>query len=338
MDKTRKSQLISEFLDELEKRESAAQSRSIGSLFDEWMPHAPPSRARINDWVRKLLHRPMVLGEAETTPWDMPCGQFTREAAQAWVDALATVVGRFTQRPLVPGTRDQLRLALQSMFTWHVERGAIASNPFREVPLAEKVPRMRVGYFSDLDQMNAFLAHLPPILADMFRVSALSGGLRKNEIRLLRKDAVDHSAREIIVTRKMGKTWRVLLDDVSYEIIQKWSAVSPGEYVFANPRSPTGGPINDSTLQRWFARGRNAWGSTVLGERPVYHLSRHSYTMAQLQAGQFVGHIAEQMGLRSIKQIVDRYGAMRGPAREAYRQRMSQSQLAASSTPTGKRK
>jgi integrase len=318
---------IARMLDEFEARSDAAGQRTVKEMWDEWFATMlRTTREAGLRTVRYYLDMDVPFEGGSFRLSELQAVQVVRERILAWLARLATVPKRRGKGLLAVGFQHQIRIAVNQFFQWHVEHGGLKENPFKGIPWTTR-PGKRVGYFATAEDMNDFLAGLPPIARDMLTVAAQSGGLRRTEMRLLRQASIDHETKEAMVRRKGGKIWRVMLTDESYRIVCKWSAVSPGEFVFANPRSLTGEAIPQGTWQSWVKRARKRYGKTLMGEQPTAHHMRHTSIMAQIQAGQDLGHIAEQHGLESAKQVIELYGALRGPARNSYRDRMEQSPL-----------
>jgi integrase len=71
-------------------------------------------------------------------------------------------------------------------------------------------------------------------------------------------------------------------------------------------------------MNSWWEKAVEAWGETLLGEHPVFHMLRHGYVMEMLKKMP-VHWIASQTGHRNSRQIEQRYGVLRGQAEEQAR-------------------
>ena len=300
---------------------------TIEQFWDQWFPSVEhTARGRnIQNHRRYTVAFVFAFQGAEVRLGDLRPGDCTPALWEAWKAALRATKNRYG-RPLGPDYQDQIRLSLQAMFTYHLNTGGLTGrNPLKGVPREDGWRgRRREGFF-DQASLERFLPHCRPLLAAILQLSFRSGGMRRDEMRLLKKHEVDWPAREIVLSgarTKTGEPRRVLLTEDCAELLQHFVAVSPSEYVFANPNDPAGGPIPASTLWGWLEQARQASKLTLAGEPPVIHSARHGFTMRMVDRAP-ESWIADQLGHRDTTMIAARYGRLRGQeAREKMRAMM----------------
>lgn len=324
---TKRAELLEQILNELESRERDAEERTVGNLWDEWAPTmAQTTQARTIASARARLDMSVPAPSGAFVLSQLRVVDMTAARLSLWLEALARAPKLRGRGTLAPGTQYQVRVALQGCLAWHMKRGSIRHNPLSEIPWTTR-PGRRVGYFSSLEECEAFIACFPPVVADMLRVGRQCGGLRLSEMLGLRKSKVDHADRTITVRRKGGKDWTVVLTDEAYEIIVERSRVAPGDIIFPDPRDPEGGAIKPGTYQSYLTRARRRYGKTVYGgHEPTTHILRHDWFKSLLDSDNPppLNYLAEQGGLVSVSQITNTYGRMRGPeARESFRLKLN---------------
>lgn len=309
------------------KAEDKRPALTVEQLWDAWFPSVEASARgpNIRTHRRYTVAFTFALRGEQVRLGDLRPADCTPALWEAWKAALRATKNR-RGLPLGPDYRDQIRLSMQACFTYHIDTGGLAGrNPLKGVPREEGWKgRRREGFFSP-EQLDRFLPHCRPLLAALLTLSFRSGGMRRDEMRLLRKSEVDWDNREIVLAgarTKTGEPRRVLLTDDCAELIQHFSAVSPSDYVFANPNDPEGGPVPQSTLWGWLDEARGRAKLTLAGEPPVIHSARHGFTMRMMDVAP-ESWIADQLGHRDTTMIAARYGRLRGQqAREKMRAMM----------------
>lgn len=290
---------------EIEAKEQAAAGRTVRELWDKWMPTViSTSRGPNIRTHRKYVDSMAVTHEDESfVLGDLPWTECTPERMNAWRAALAARVS-VRGGPLSPGTRDQARLSLQACFAYHVDTGTIGRNPLKGIPREEGRLKRKEGYFT-AETLPRFLSHCRPVLAAILRHSARCGGMRRDEVRLLRKSQIDHETREAVVRNKGGRTKRVLLTDDIYEQVRAWSLTSPGEFVYANPASPIGAPVPKSTLWTWMDDACKASGLRFAGDvKPTIHDTRRTWTISMMMKSDVREQwISDQLGHTSTAML-----------------------------------
>lgn len=299
-----------------EAQQESAPAVTNAELWDRWYPSVENTARgpNIRTHRRYAMDLKFDFGGSETCIGERRPDDCPPELFEAWRAKLRTLKShRGTQ--LSPAYRDQIRLSLQGMWTYHVNTGAIGRNPLKGVPREDGWEGKKRQGYPTADQLARFLPHCRPILAAMLQLSFRSGGMRRDEMRLLQKSEVDWERREVVLAADRNKgrrPRRIVLTDDSLNILQHYAAVSPSEYVFANPSDSRGGPIPKSTLWGWLEEARKSAGAAarLAGEPFVIHSARHGFVM-RLMGRAPESWIAEQVGHRDTTMIADRYGVMR---------------------------
>jgi integrase len=328
-DRKRRAELLDQILTELDAREKAAEERPLIELWGEWRPTmAQSSRAPCIRACEYYLSVSVPFQGGAFVLAQLRPRELTEERLRAWLEHLGRTHKRLpkgTKETLAPGFQYQVRVNLNSCLAYHVKRGVMPKNPLSDIEWTAK-PGVRLGYFASDQERDEFLSHFQPIVADMFLVAGRSGGLRRNEVRLLRKDQIDHETMEAHVIRKGGRVWVVILTPEDYAIIQRWSAAFPqSPFVFPNPRNGVRA-FPRGTISSHLKKAQKLFGRTIFGGRkPRIHDLRHTWFKKLLDSDQPppMNYLAEQSGLTSLKQIQEVYGKMRGPeARESFRRKL----------------
>jgi integrase len=298
------------------KKRQAGEALTNAQLWDKWYPSVEQSARGPN--IRTHRKYAMALRfdwqGREVCLGDLTPAECPPEIFEAWRLKLRTHKGH-RGTLLSPAYRDQIRLSMQAMWTYHVETGTVDKNPLKGVPREDGWEgRKRMGYPTK-EQLDRFLPHCRPVLGAMLKLSFRSGGMRRDEMRLLTRSEVHWENREIALAKdrtKGKRERRIVLTEDSMEILHHYAAISPSEYVFANPCDKDGGPIPKSTLWGWLEEARLSAGSAAkLGSEPfVIHSARHGYVMRMMGRAP-EAWIADQVGHRDTTMIADRYGAMR---------------------------
>lgn len=270
----------------------------------------------------------------------------TPTVLEAWRAHLRTTVGKGGKR-LAPDYRDQIRLSLQACFTYHLEAGTLTGrHPLKGIPREKGWKgRKRLGY-PTREFLERFAKYCRPILADMLWLSFEAGGMRRSEMVFLLKTEYDQATRTLALQAERNKNDEprvIVLTELAAGIVERWSAVSPGEYVFGHPAHRNGRHIPLSTLWGWLDEARtlaraDGMDVNLSGDQMCIHHARHGYTMS-MQGKAPEGWIADQLGHSSTEMINKRYGKLRGEkAREQFRAMLEQRKAPhASDPPVGRR-
>lgn len=236
-------------------------------------------------------------------------------------------------------TTDQIRAAI----AWWSEEGEVSNATInrrllilgsafelaiREERITRKphIPHLpegeaRSGFFEP-DQHALMLEHLPSPLREMAQF-AYRCGWRRDEVRMLRWDAVDRAAKEVrLADSKNGEPRTLPLDeDLEALFAELWEARAHtrrgasalSEFVFHRK----GRPISDTHFSRLWDRARQAAGATVKGR--IFHDYRRTAVRNLMRAGvqqsvamKITGHLSDSIFRRyNITSTEDRIDAMR---------------------------
>lgn len=302
---------------------------TISALWSAWYPtvqhtgRGPNIRThRAYVLETEFQHEGRALKLGDITP-----SQCTVAVIEAWRAQLRVTKNRRSDI-LAADYRDQIRLSLQAMFTYHVTTGTLARNPLKGLEREKGWKgRKRLGY-PTREFLDRFQAYCRPVVADMMWLSFEAGGMRRDEVRLLLKAEYDKATQTICLQADRNKNDEprvIVLTALAASIVERWSANSRGLYVFGHPDHHDGREIPASTLWGWVDDARalaRADGLDVklAGDQFTFHHARHGYTM-RMQGKAPESWIADQLGHSSTEMIRERYGRLRGAeAREQFRQ------------------
>lgn len=307
---------------EREQRGRQPPELSVAQLWSAWYPTVAASGRGPNirthrQYVCELEfeHDGHVVCLGDLTP-----SQCTILVLEAWRAKLRTVIN-IRGKVLGPDYRDQIRLSLQAMFTYHLDTGTMAGrNPLKGLPREKGWKgRTRMGY-PTREFLETFTPYCRPLLADILWLSFEAGGMRRDEMRLLLKTEHDPATRTLVLQGDRTKNEEprtIILTVHAAVIVERWSAVSRGPYVFGHPHHADGRPIPKSTLWNWLEEGRTAAQdagiSVVLSGDPFcIHHARHGFVM-RMQGIMPESWTADQVGHSTTEMIHQRYGKLRGP-------------------------
>ncbi|RKH05035.1 hypothetical protein D7X32_08935 [Corallococcus carmarthensis] len=170
---------------------------------------------------------------------------------------------------LSPQSREHVRMAGQGLYSFLDEKAGLFSgpNPFKKAGKV-RVPKREVGFYTP-EQVAQLFAALSPEHRPAVATSVLTG-LRKGEVRVLRKDEVHLVERYLLVRRsghrdttKGGRERRVPIPEVLVPTLEEQLA-TPGPHLF--PRPGTTKPFGPSwrihdIIRRALVRARlvQAW-------------------------------------------------------------------------------
>lgn len=175
--------------------------------------------------------------------------------------------------------------ALTACLTWHVTDGPhrLPHNPLHGVRKPSERQFRRKTRLS-MDTWMQVASFGPPILQDVALVAYRCIGMRPREAWELRKDELDHAAKEIHLRDRPGaKTGPriILTTDDAWDVIVRRARESRGPYVFVDPRDAKRmRPVCQSTRQDWMRKARNrardeAGITGEAGENIVFYSGRH---------------------------------------------------------------
>jgi len=155
-----------------------------------------------------------------------------------------------------------------------------------------KEPPGRVRYLST-DEEKALLAALPRSIRVIVRAADLSG-MRRSEVVLLRKDAVDLRNRVITLTKtKSNKVRRIPINDALAKILDEAMRRSTSDYVFTTRRVR---PYQPDSVSRAFHRAVEAAEIDDLR----LHDIRHDFATKLRRRGVGIDVIKELLGHADI--------------------------------------
>jgi integrase len=215
------------------------------------------------------------------------------------------------------------------MFTYHLEAGSLQGrHPLKGLPREKGWKgRRRLGYPTE-EFLGRFTRYCRPILADMLWLSFEAGGMRRGEMLFLQKTEYDARTRTLNLQADRNKNDEarvIILTEKATGIVERWSAVSAGEYVFGHPGHADGRHIPESTLWDWLDDARalakaDGMDVSLAGDPFCIHHARHGFTMS-MQGVMPESWTADQLGHSSTEMIHKRYGRLRGEeAREQARE------------------
>jgi integrase len=291
-------------------------ARTMASLWEEWFPTLPIGSSRWKNArvAARLLDMPVKFGGRTITLGECSPADMVPALLEAWKSALHNFPGE--RGPLGVGTRDSYRMTVQACLTYFVKIGTLDKNPFHAVPREPGCRRERQGYF-DEEGLERYLAAMPAIGAAILK-TAFRTGLRRDNVRLLRKTQIDWAADELAVIQKGGKPNRVIFPSDIRKLLEHWCAVSTGEFVFGSPSRTGGTPVGKTTLWEMMDEATRVTGMSLAGEKPNVHHARHGYAVAMLEKDAPLNWVQQQMGHDNIAQTA-KYAALRGRARETMR-------------------
>lgn len=296
----------------------AKPERLVADLWQEWFDQLVPSSAfaMAARSHRRFLDLPFTFqGEQVTVAAQTP-SSCTPALLQAWRKKLGTLTAQGKGTPYSPATLDQIRMCLQTAFSYHVKVGALARNPYQGIERERGRDRRRQGYYTP-DEVSRLAAAMPSIHGFLFRHLFLSC-CRRDSLRLLKKHQIAWETAEVVVLLKGGRKERVPIPLVMLEELRHLVALAPGEYVYPNPRDPQGGPIPKSSLQK---RVKEAGKTTGIQtpEGHMLHLARHGGAIDMLDHGADITDVKAQLCHRNIAttaRYLEMRERMRGRLRE----------------------
>lgn len=300
---------------------------TVGALWDQYSAWA---EAHVSSWRTMKAHgvahaKTFFVMEGERVNLhQLPWTKCTPAAAELYRTARVTTVSRL-KKLVSPITVDRELSTLQSMFAWFKEvQRTIPYNPisgYRRVDPQEYVRKTALTQ----EDVKRFLSEAHPTFQDLYWTAYRCAGMRRDEVRLLRKSEVDWAARAINLSAKRNKNRRARVipfpADVE-SILRRCCEVSRGDYVFVNPRDPSRKkPISQGTLWRWLdgARRRSKM-SGFDGETLVFHTARHSGVTELVTSGAQESHVKRAAGMSD--QIFARYSQFNRPQQDALRRVM----------------
>ncbi len=176
-----------------------------------------------------------------------------------------------------PGSRNCELNSLKACFAWAVKRKLVAMNPLAGLE-EEPAPNVRTAFLDEAGFARLQAAAPNPMAAAIF-LTAFDTGMRRSEMLNLKREQVDLDQR--LITIGDGETkngsgrvvpFTARLADV-LRALPAWST-----FMF----SLDGGPVQRSTLHRWFAAAREKSG---IPAAMTFHGLRHSCSTLMRRRG-----------------------------------------------------
>jgi integrase len=300
------------------------------------------NRPRRNDWRAFLCHKQYldlpIEVEGTAVPFgDVPWTVLTPSVGNSWMLALEVCPNQNAavakakprdregnEKRLSPGYRNRILGTLQSVMKWHVKEKSIGHNPARGWARAENPDGERRGYFPP-ELLAKFCEDAHPLLRLMIQVSSRAGGMRRNEVRLLRLSEVDFDRKVIRLPglrTKNRKPREIPMTSDVFAILDAQRRVIPGEFFFPKPRDPEGGPVAENTMGNWMRKAREKSGIILNNdEMPVFHHMRHTGAMEAVEKNVPIPWIMDVFGWESPA-MLRRYSKCAGQAMDKYRDLM----------------
>lgn len=275
-------------------------------------------------WQTVIYQRSLILDlkfrfqDQEISLRDLPCSQASPPLVDAWFRQLARTPklrgGKFK-----PSSLNRAVNSLQGAVSWDADVAGYES-PIRGIKRLSIKGHGRKGHFKDESQLEEFLRFCRPLHADMWRLAINSGGMRRDEIRLL--STCELNPDEQVITfapgertkNREGRFFGVRDEEMPMVLRRKEDAEARGPcsdpkcpmprllredgkspthyHLFAEPDDADASPVNYWTLgdwqekaaEKWAASGAKSGGLIEGGEVPTFHHARHTWaTWASLK-------------------------------------------------------
>jgi len=186
---------------------------------------------------------------------------------------------------------------LKKIFNLSINWGYCELNPLLKITLFSEKDNLRERVLSpeeELPLMERLPAQIRPIV-----ITALSTGMRKNEILNLKWENVDLESRLIrVVGTKSGKNRQIPMNERLFALFQSLKKQAPSAYVFPNPK--TGKPYQG--IKRSFQKACREAGI----ENLRFHDLRHTFGTRLIQSGADIVTVQTLLGHHSVV-ITQRY-------------------------------
>lgn len=280
--------------------------RTVGELHAEWLQTLGKVARKNRTSQGRHLKRPFWHQGREMRLADLTPDECTTGVLEAWQAMLAETPSVLHKgKTIEPGTVHQIRMGIQSMFKRLVDMEQFPANPFRRVKKVKGRDRLRQSYATYQDAER--YAEAMPLAGQPVVRHAFASGLRILNMLRLQKSQVDYESGGLHVVQKGDKEHFAPVDAKTLEEIRELAAVSPGPWVYPNPRDPRR-PIPYDTFLGWTRRARKK-----IGKHVVPHDLRHGCAMDMMEAGADIIEVKEQLGHSDIK-LSARYARLRGAA------------------------
>jgi integrase len=198
----------------------------------------------------------------------------------------------------MPATLNREIALLKRMYSHAVTYDRLPHSPIAKAPLLEE-DNVRQRLFTD-DERDRILEAAGPVLGPMLLVY-LETGMRKNELRVLKRDQLDLPGRAIRLTADdtkgdQGRT--IPLSARAVEALRSLPATMVGPYVFVNPETKKPWSDPQKMLNKVCKR---------LGIEGLWlHDTRRTFTTLARRAGSSESEVMQVIGQRT-RSVFDRY-------------------------------
>jgi integrase/recombinase XerD len=167
-------------------------------------------------------------------------------------------------------------------------------------PLKIKRPRKekKLPAIFSKQEITLLLSHVKNIKHKAIFITAYSAGLRINEVRMLKPDAIDSDRMQIRVDNGKGKKARLTLLSPALlaQLRDYYRMYRPSKYLFEGQQA--GVPISQRTIQAVFFDCVKRSGIT---KAVTFHSLRHSFATHLLEQGANLRLIQQLLGHHSLK-------------------------------------
>ncbi|WP_074036027.1 tyrosine-type recombinase/integrase [Exiguobacterium profundum] len=209
----------------------------------------------------------------------------TRQDVMPYIDTLRS-------EGCQPVTINNYLSALRGLYDWAIAEHLVTHNPFHQ--LRVKVTERHSTEIPSPRQLSAVIDAIDVPLYRTFLTVQLHTGMRINEVRLLKLDAIDLQERLLYVREsKTGKPRRIPLNDKIHSVLSTYldeerrPVDSP--YVFPSAR---GALICKTTINRHLTTA----ATEVLGYPVTSHTLRHAFTTHLYDKGVMETTLSELLG------------------------------------------
>lgn len=282
--------------DELERQGELA---GIKTFREAVVAHMEYRRARWRpSTLRSDVYGYRILCRSEWA--DLPLSDIGADVLEKWVTKrLGEVSGATVNRNLNHGS---------ALMKWAIRNRLTKENPFRLLERSSEVGRGRETYLTP-EEARALVATASPTMKPIL-LTALSTGMRKNEILTLTWAAVDLDRGAITITRELSKSKRTREVRMTPALLATLKRIR--EDAKEAPRTDlvfrryngrlNGGPITDCVLRHGMKEARNACKAIPADKKPkvTFHTLRHTAASIMAMEGVPILDVARVLGHGSV--------------------------------------
>lgn len=283
-----------------DKLEQQGELAGIKTFRDAVAPHMEfrrtrrrPSTLRADAYGFRLLCR---------SEWaDLPLSKIGTDVLERWVSKRLKdgISGATVNRNLNHGS---------ALMRWAIRHKLAKENPFRQIERPSEADRGRETYLTP-EEARALVAAASPTMKPIL-LTALSTGLRKNEILTLAWAAVDLDRGAITITRELSKSKRTREVRMTPEVHATLKKIRDDakeplgtDLVFRRYNGRlNGGPITGCVLRHGMKEAKNACDAIPADKKPkvTFHTLRHTAASIMAMEGIPILDIARVLGHGSV--------------------------------------